>query len=255
MRTCDVCNTQAIGSELDCRVCETPLPPLTVPVLAVSNAASPRRWSGGWVALVAVLCLALGFSAGWLSDRFLISPTPGISLTPGASAAPEDATDPSVASGQCLDLAGYELVHSDVANLPSHVVDCSEATALTLVAAPDGCTTYCQSAEDAAGLSISFYEIPAVGRCFFAYKAESGRGSGWPSHFVPCYAVPDQWIVDSAPGIAAQLEANVSTLRLVTHIVTSVSSEKPTCADGEDLWPLEYRDPAEWVCVAEVKAQ
>lgn len=246
MRTCEVCDTQAISREPKCRVCETPLPEsATLP----ASEASPRRWSGGVVAFIAALSLAVGFGAGWLSDRFPLSPEPAVSAAPG------DAVEPvPVEPGQCLGVAGYELLNISVANLSSHVVDCSEATALTQVIGADGCATYCQTAEDATGQPISFYEIPAVGRCFFAYVAENGRESGWPSRFVPCYAVPDQRIVDHAPDIAAELETDASSLRLVTQIVTLVSQEDPTCADGEDKWQLEYREPTEWICVEEVRA-
>lgn len=250
MRTCDVCDTQAIGNEPQCRVCETPLPPAPRPEsAAAATPASKGRLGPGAITIIAVLCIALGFGAGWGADRFLLSPSATANETPPAS------DTPAPKPGECLEVAGYELLHSDVANLGSHVVDCSDASAVTLIANPDECATYCQSAEDAAGTTISFYEIPAVGRCFFSYLTESGSGSGWPSRFVPCYATPDQRLVDYAADVAADLEVEVSTLRLATLMVTSVSLEEPTCADGEDVWPLKYRDPAEWICYTEVKAQ
>ena len=244
MRRCEVCDTETTGREADCEVCETPLSgPLPVSV----EAAPARRWPAGLPTLVFVLCVALGFGAGLLSDRFLPS------SVPGPLAVSEETFDAPVELGQCLELAGYELLNREIANIASHVVDCSEASALVSVTDPDACTARCHTAEVAGGQFISFHEIPAVGRCFFAYLSGDRRGRGWPSSFVPCSAVPDRRVVDSAPRIANELKVDVNTLRLVTHIVTSVSLEVPTCADGQDVWHLEYRDPDQWLCVTDVR--
>lgn len=265
MSECEICGRRPEGSETACLDCETPLPMRsTTAVTSGKSVSEPQPTAKkSRRLLVATLCVALGFAAGWTTSVFNGStdPFPFVGSRPetaettkSVTSPPEKPTSTTVDAGVCLNLSGFELFRGGTEDLSTRVVDCTSVDAVThVVDAMEVCEN-CQSIRTSNGQRIKFLEEPLVGRCFFAYLAPGGAGTGWPEKYVPCYAPPEQWVLDASENAANRLKVEATELRLVTSVVTDVSDEEPTCSEGSDRWELTRRDPVVWLCTKELKA-
>lgn len=225
--------------------------------LAVDMTPRARSSRLGLVA-ASVMLLALGFGAGW---AVFGSGTPQGSndgtgsASSNASSAPEEVSSvPTVTfkPGQCTDVPGYVLLHDDSVDLAARVVDCDAATALTKIVSPDEKCEYCQTAKDINGQSVEFLEIPRVGQCFFAYLLASGRGTGWPTIYAPCYSEPSPWIRGRESDIATKLEVDSSDLKLTTLVIRKMSTTETKCDDGQHQWEISTGASSKWICAQEL---
>lgn len=225
--------------------------------VAIDVKHSTRRSSVGLVT-ASLIFSALGFGAGWAvfgNAAQLDSNDVTGSVSSNESTAADEVPSRSagvIGPGQCIDVPGYELLRGDLIDLPARVVDCDSATALTRIRGSDEQCENCQTANDSNGHSIEFLEIPRAGQCFFSYLLASGRGTGWPTVYSPCYSKPSQAIRDRAPDIAAKLGADASDLRLATLVIREVSPTEFNCEEGLSQWDLSQSESPAWICALEL---